>query len=189
MSETDTQTPAELRLVQDFINSIDLAPAVNDDWIDPPALVAWLREHGLVEGDVRASAADLARAKELRESLRALCIANAGGALDPEALPRIQAAAERAGLVVRFAPDSAALEPQRGGLDAAFGRVLAILASALNDGPWSRMKACRADDCLWAFYDGSRNRSGAWCSMASCGNRAKARAFRERQRGQSPAAR
>ena len=37
-------------------------------------------------------------------------------------------------------------------------------------------------DCRWAFYDGSKNRSGRWCDMASCGNRMKARAFRERAR-------
>jgi predicted RNA-binding Zn ribbon-like protein len=54
----------------------------------------------------------------------------------------------------------------------------------MADGTWSRLKACRADDCLWAFYDGSRNHSAAWCSMASCGNRAKARAYRSRQRSQ-----
>jgi predicted RNA-binding Zn ribbon-like protein len=44
------------------------------------------------------------------------------------------------------------------------------------------MKACRAEDCRWAFYDRSRNRSRAWCSMRECGNRAKARSYRARQR-------
>jgi predicted RNA-binding Zn ribbon-like protein len=52
----------------------------------------------------------------------------------------------------------------------------------MRDGTWDRMKACRADDCEWAFYDSSRNRSGTWCSMEVCGNRAKARAFRARHR-------
>ena len=44
-----------------------------------------------------------------------------------------------------------------------------------------RVKICPADDCLWAFYDESRNGSRQWCSMAVCGNRAKARAHRARQ--------
>ena len=35
---------------------------------------------------------------------------------------------------------------------------------------------------MWAFYDRSKNRSGRWCSMDSCGNVEKARAFRERNR-------
>jgi predicted RNA-binding Zn ribbon-like protein len=47
------------------------------------------------------------------------------------------------------------------------------------------MKVCAADDCEWAFYDHTKNRSGAWCSMESCGNRAKGRAYRERRRVQA----
>jgi predicted RNA-binding Zn ribbon-like protein len=44
-----------------------------------------------------------------------------------------------------------------------------------------RVKICPADDCRWAFHDNSRNGSRQWCSMAVCGNRAKARAHRARQ--------
>ena len=71
-------------------------------------------------------------------------------------------------------------EPRLGGSDAleelmgAFAR-LGIL------GELERVKICPADDCLWAFYDESRNGSRQWCSMAVCGNRAKARAHRARQ--------
>jgi predicted RNA-binding Zn ribbon-like protein len=43
------------------------------------------------------------------------------------------------------------------------------------------LKICTNDECQWAFYDHSRNRSGAWCTMAVCGNRMKGRAFRRRQ--------
>ena len=179
---SETQEPGGLERVRGFINSVDLMPVLKDEWTDPAALAAWLREHGWVEEEVAATRADLARAVEVRESLRALTVANSGGELDPEALPRIQVAADRAGLAVRFDRAEAPLEPRRDGIDAALGRVLAVVAESLNDGTWTRVKACRADDCLWAFYDTSRNRSGAWCSMASCGNRAKARAFRARQR-------
>ncbi|MGZ5324519.1 MAG: CGNR zinc finger domain-containing protein, partial [Solirubrobacterales bacterium] len=48
---------------------------------------------------------------------------------------------------------------------------------------WERLKLCENPDCLWAFYDNSRNRSGSWCRMGLCGNRIKNRAYRERQRG------
>jgi predicted RNA-binding Zn ribbon-like protein len=72
----------------------------------------------------------------------------------------------------------------RPGIDGALGRLLAIVFRAMNDGTWERLKACPADDCEWAFYDWSKNGSGTWCDMAVCGNRAKARAYRERrQRG------
>lgn len=44
------------------------------------------------------------------------------------------------------------------------------------------MKVCPADDCQWAFYNASRNRSAVWCDMCVCGNCAKVREFRERTR-------
>ena len=58
--------------------------------------------------------------------------------------------------------------------------VVVPVAEAVRDRSWQRVKACRADDCRWAFYDRSRNRSGVWCDMAVCGNRAKVRAYRRR---------
>jgi len=47
-------------------------------------------------------------------------------------------------------------------------------------GNWSRLKVCANETCQLAFYDSSRNRSGRWCSMATCGNRMKGRAYRQR---------
>jgi predicted RNA-binding Zn ribbon-like protein len=61
--------------------------------------------------------------------------------------------------------------------------LLATVFRSMSDGTWGRMKACGNPDCRWAFYDGSKNQSARWCEMASCGNRMKARAFRERARG------
>jgi predicted RNA-binding Zn ribbon-like protein len=62
------------------------------------------------------------------------------------------------------------------------GRLIAIMVEAMADGTWSRLKACSAETCQWLFYDTSKNRSGHWCSMRVCGNRAKARQFRARRR-------
>ena len=60
---------------------------------------------------------------------------------------------------------------------------MAIAYESMVAGTWSRLKVCPADDCQWAFYDHSKNRSGTWCSMQVCGNRAKVRAYRERRAG------
>jgi predicted RNA-binding Zn ribbon-like protein len=153
----------------------------SDDLSSPEVLVAWLVEHELIEKSASASAGDLTRARALREALRALCLANGGDTLDAEAPAVLNDAATRAGLGVRFEPDGqAALEPSKAGIDGAMGRLLAIVAEAMRAGSWARLKACRSEDCRWAFYDVSKNRSRAWCSMAVCGNRAKARSFRER---------
>ena len=67
-------------------------------------------------------------------------------------------------------------------IDAALGRLVIAVQSAMAEGSWDRLKACRASDCEWAFIDNARNHSRAWCSMKSCGNREKARAFRERHK-------
>ena len=67
----------------------------------------------------------------------------------------------------------------------ALGRVLAAAVRLAIAGEWSRIKICPAGDCRWAFYDRSRNRSRNWCSMQACGNRAKARQFRQRLRSAS----
>lgn len=52
----------------------------------------------------------------------------------------------------------------------------------LLHGPLDRVRECAADDCGWLFIDTTRNRARRWCSMQSCGNRAKVQHFRERAR-------
>jgi len=103
---------------------------------------------------------------------------------DPEKLKRLEKAAGRAGLRVRFADrEDPRLDAQGGGVDGALARLLAIVAASVENGQWERLKACPRDPCFWAFYDRSKNRSGRWCRMEECGNIEKARAFRERRRG------
>ena len=58
---------------------------------------------------------------------------------------------------------------------------LTIVHEADREGQWIRLKVCPADDCQWAFYDRSRNRSATWCDMKVCGNRHKVREYRERR--------
>lgn len=133
----------------------------------------WLEERG-----VEARPAALARAREVREALRELLIANNHGATpSASAVETLNAAAARSRLTVRF--DGADLVPLADGVDGALGTVLAAVLGAMWDGSWSRLKACR--NCHWAFYDESRNRSAAWCSMQLCGNRSKIRAYRRRK--------
>ena len=135
----------------------------------------WLEEQG-----VDPTPAALGRAREVREAFRALLIANHDGSPVPEdAATVLERAAEGARLSIRFAP-SPELVPRADGLDGALGRVLAAAFECMRDGSWSRLKACR--NCHWAFYDESRNRSAAWCSMQLCGNRVKTSAYRRRKR-------
>lgn len=174
----DESAPGDLDLVRGFINTADLTkPRPPED--DADALATWLRERGLLAADAPAPAADLQRAITVREALRALTDANAAaeGEADATALRTLRAAAERAPLRVAFeaADVPARLVPTIGGVDGALAQLLGIVHDAMHDGTWARLKACRDAACRWAYFDHSKNRSAAWCSMASCGNRNKAR--------------
>lgn len=45
----------------------------------------------------------------------------------------------------------------------------------------ARLKRCPGDDCLWLFFDSSKNLSRRWCAMEDCGSRHKVRRFRQRR--------
>jgi predicted RNA-binding Zn ribbon-like protein len=178
--------PLPLYLVQRFVNSVDLESG-EDELTSPEALRAWFAERGLMEGDDSVSAADLARAVDVREGLRALLRQNNGLPLDAQAVERLDRAGGRAAVRVRFAPDRGPeLVADARGVDGALARLMAIVAASVEHGDWERLKACPREECEWAFFDRSKNRSGRWCSMDSCGNIEKARAFRERRRAPRP---
>lgn len=181
--------PGALETVRAFVNTYD-ADEATEDLARPADLAAWLAGHellGTVRSRATTSAADLAAAIELREALRAHLRAHHGEPLPPAATEVLDAAARRARLQIRFtAGEGTALEPQAGGIDGALGRLLAIVKAAMDDDTWPRLKVCPADDCQWAFYDVSRNRSAVWCDMAVCGNRQKVRAFRTRRDASAP---
>jgi predicted RNA-binding Zn ribbon-like protein len=174
------EAPGELEQVRAFVNTADLEQG-EEALETPGALSAWLADHDLLEGPTRATRADLRAALEVREALRELLLAHADGAPTAKASATLDAAARRAHLGVRFDADGGHLAPAAGGVPGAIGRLLAMVQRAMAAGTWDRLKACRQDTCRWAFYDNTKNRSGVWCNMGACGNRAKARAYRERQ--------
>lgn len=167
-------------LVLDFVNSLDLRPYA-ETFDSPRALGTWLEERGLLAPGARVTNADLEETKRVREALRDLLAAQNELEVDvPKAGAELDEAICRAKLSLRFVDCEMRLEPGVGGVRGAVGRILAEVSAAMADGTWSRMKACRAEDCRWAFLDTAKNRSRAWCSMRSCGNRAKVQAYRER---------
>jgi predicted RNA-binding Zn ribbon-like protein len=176
--------PGELVLVQAFVNSnYDLEFEHGAElFADPGALRAWLDRRGLIEPDARVGEREVERALAVREGLRALLIANNGGALDDAAVAALDDVAGSAPLTVALADGEPSFRPAAGGVDGAIGLVLSIVSRSMLEGSWQRMKSCRQHDCRWAFYDHSRNAAGSWCSMAVCGGRAKARAYYRRRR-------
>jgi predicted RNA-binding Zn ribbon-like protein len=68
----------------------------------------------------------------------------------------------------------------------AVDRIEAALAAVARDAVLllgrerEALRACEAADCRMLFVDTSRSRRRRWCSMAECGNRNKAAAYRQR---------
>lgn len=167
-------------LVADFVNTRDLTRG-RDACATSDGLRNWLAERGLLAEGTRVTRADVAEAQRVREALRDVLSARNGVDVDLDAATaEIDAAARRAGLEVRFDPTCPRVEATAPGVRGAVGRILVEVYDEMVDGVWERMKACRADDCRWAYLDTSKNRSRCWCSMESCGNRAKVHAYRQR---------
>jgi len=166
----------------DFLNTEDLRRpdrreppfGPDDELTSPPALDAWLRDHGS-QGLPPASIADLAGGLRLRSALRN-AVESAGGRRISDALR-----AEARAFPLLLEPDEQGvprLAPATDGVQAALTGLLIDGLLLAQAGGWDRLKRCAADDCRWVFFDRSRPGSGRWCSQAACGNRDKTRRYR-----------
>ena len=183
MSGASAPAPGRLETVRRFVNTLDIE-GDKDALTTPGELDDWLRSASLLmPADGAAGPRDLAQAVAVREALREALAANHGGDPIPAgALAVLNDTAERSRLTATLtARDGWRPRPAAGGVDGALGGLLALVGDAMADGTWSRLKVCVNDTCQWAFYDESRARSGKWCSMQVCGNRAKQQAWRERR--------
>jgi predicted RNA-binding Zn ribbon-like protein len=168
MSER-SPAPGGLALVESLVNTVDLESGA--DALDTA--------EGRARFGIAEAEAEVARARELRESLRVALLAHAGHPPHRTVTPlgELLAAAPLL-LTVDAADGSATLTPA----DARplLSRVAAAVAESLVAGTWTRLKACEAVDCHWAYYDRSPAGRGRWCSMQVCGARAKMRRYRAR---------
>ena len=128
-------------------------------------------------------AADTPHALVLREAMRGVIGAQGRRLAFPIDVATLNAAVMASRLRFRFGSDGRArLEPEADGTEGDLGRLLAAFIAAMADPEWSRLKVCAQPSCRKVFFDRSRNRSSRWCSMASCGNREKAKRFRAKAR-------
>ena len=182
--EESKPAPMPLLLVQSFVNTWD-GDHNSDLLLDPAAGRDWLTEAGLWSAGRAPDPAELHRARAVRESIRAMLIANGGGPAPARAdIEALQLVADAARPAVRVDPNgqvSLTVEPADEP-DAGLLALLLVIRDAQRDGTWQRLKACGNPDCRWAFYDRSHGQVGAWCDMATCGNRIKNRRLRQRPR-------
>lgn len=162
------------RLCLDFINTanwIDDQP-VDDRLADAAAARIWAARKGL-RGDV----GEPGELRRLRQALRAM--------LSPTARSDDAACAVLNG--ARATPPAPILADGRlsppSTDDGWLRRALADSASDLLVSlDRRRLKQCPGPRCGWLFVDESPNNRRRWCSMATCGNRAKASRHYRRRR-------
>jgi len=173
--------PGSLELVQAFLNT-SFGRGWHEELRTPEQLHTWLVSHQLLLQNEPVTEGDLRRTRSMRDALRHLLSVQSGGMTDQNALRELNRVSKDAPLTIAFNNDGRAdFAPDIGGVDGALARLLGIVMTAMIDGTWTRLKVCQNPGCERIFYDYSKNHSGRWCSMAKCGNRLNARAYRRRQ--------
>lgn len=178
--------PGGLGLVQDFLNTVgihdypDLLATTTraDEWA-ANVLRAWSAVRGIDAQPPSLTEADLARLRSLRGAIAKLVT---GEPTDGRGTGSICAS---------FALSDAGdvrLEPNGAGwrwlASALWGEILL----GQQEGTWRRLKQCHNHRCRSTFYDRSKNNSGVWHSVKTCGNAANLRASRARRRERDRAA-
>lgn len=180
------QAPEPLDLVRRFVNTqnrmrgYDLIASIEET-------ARWLSEAGYACEEA-ISEKEFERLHTLREALRAVLAVHTFGSTSGSGREVDNAALDLnelcATVALRPAFDQAGrpgLSADSDGAERLIEDVLAASIWAQYTEVWERLKVCANENCQWAFYDRSKNRSGNWCVMEICGSRAKMRAYRKRQ--------
>lgn len=179
-------------LVLDFVNTCGGAGKERDverllDWHDA---IDWASANGvlspadsrLVEKArlrARCDPSDiLMELRKLREAMHAVFSSIAGG-VSPSATARLQlegfiveAMSHSTLRIEGRAPARWTVRPEEAGCALIQHRLAVAASELLSQSIVSNVRECGA--CSWLFLDLSRSKSRRWCSMATCGNRAKA---------------
>ena len=187
----------------DFLNSIATPVDEPVDWIDDGnGWLDWLKQSGWVEDAVlqrlqaQAMPGELetvaAQARSLREWFRGFVLKYKGKPLEASALTELDALNrllerdEKYTQITLQDGDTPKLAWQLKrrwrSPDSLLLPLGEVLAQFVSDEDFTNVKCCEGPSCTLMFVDHTRGRKRRWCSMAVCGNRAKAAAHRERQK-------
>jgi predicted RNA-binding Zn ribbon-like protein len=190
----------------DFLNTLWRPAGVEVEGIsDGDALLAWLLAAEMapvaVVEEVRANAnmgeldAIATQARGLREWFRGFVEKYRGRPLDADAVAELEPlnrllVRDEAfpQLVVRGGdePDSAPVlelvtHRRWRSPEALLFPLAHAMAALVSQADFTDVKACEGPGCVLRFLDTTRDRRRRWCSMATCGNRAKQVALRSRR--------
>lgn len=178
MTPPSTEPPAAAAVIRDFVNTLDLELGT-DDWESADGLGRWLGRAGLSQESGAVTASELELARRLRAGLRDALELNHDGATD--SLPALAGALGELPVTLAWDGSAPVLTTSADGVLGGLARVAVSAHETVAAGDWPRLKICALDECAWAYYDHSKNRSRFYCEHG-CGNKIKTRAYRARQR-------
>jgi predicted RNA-binding Zn ribbon-like protein len=186
------------RLCLDFTNTAGRHGSPADNHLNSYAdLVSWSRyENVFTEDEARKllieaahqpaeAEATFQKAFALREALyRIFSAVGAGNEVDTADLNIFNQELSQALVHLRVAAQANEFAWEWADADSNLGQMLwPVVWSAselMMSDDLKYVRECGGSDCDWLFLDTSRNHSRRWCSMETCGNRAKARRHYQR---------
>lgn len=170
--------PPAAALVRDFVNTLD-HELDTDELARPAGLTGFLATRGLLSGSERAEESHRATAVRLRGALHEALELNHDAVRAP--LPDLDAVLAELPVRLSWTGDGVVARPAQDGVVGALSGVAVAAHECLAAQTWWRLKICAFDECEWAYYDQSKNRSRSYCEYG-CGNKLKTRNYRARQR-------
>jgi len=178
MQPADTSdVPRAIAAVRDFVNTTDRETGT-DALSTPAELTTFLVDRGLMPRASRATTEELGAAVRLRAGLRLALELNHDG--HGATLPALADSLADQPVVLSWTPGGTVLTTTAPGVRGGLARLAIAVHEAVTEGHWWRLKICAWDECEWAYYDHSKNRSRSWCEYG-CGNKVKTRAYRARK--------
>lgn len=183
-----------------FVNTLSARPthAPQEQLTSYDTLCLWAVEQGVLDAGLAATLTTKARrrptdvdsvvrrVRDLRElafaAIRDLAAERAPAPATLDALAERVAAWYAHGQLTRDGLALLWVDAPDDNVDAPLWRLTRIVGRAVTSPAIAHARACAADDCGWWFLDDTKNHSRRWCDMKICGNRAKVRRFRAREK-------
>lgn len=159
----------------------------SEDLLDRPAWFSEFTAQWRLSAAVPPEAEEIAALRRFRAFLLGMVqTLVAGGAPGPDDLRRLNEIMAGGPVVRQISASDQGYRQDFTPLRQDWGQVMAEVAASfaqtLTEGEPGRVRICDNPDCLWVFYDDTRNRTKRFCNDKLCGNLMKVRRFRARRK-------
>jgi predicted RNA-binding Zn ribbon-like protein len=166
----------------DFVATVAERGTTNEEKLQTPAdLVQWARESRIIDDLAAVTNAELREARAVRDAIFGLIAALIDGA-QPSPADRALVNRTAGGRQPVLHLGDGGNVHRTGGLDALLSDLATDCLDLFDSPDRAALHWCADSKCTRPFIDRSRGQRRRWCGMKGCGDRAKAAAYRQRQR-------